>query len=130
MSEEIRGATSGRKSAAVVGGITTLEAEYKRVLHESRYEAKVYNRVKGRLGARIQSADVIILFTATVSHKMAYEIRKAAKMRGITLRTVRPSSVSALRKAMSAMRTPSDAGRDSDAGQRSCVEDHWVISGR
>jgi hypothetical protein len=91
-----------RRTIAVVGGITGLEPEYKRILEENNLLPKIYNQDSARLVGRIKGTDAIILFTGTVSHKMAEKIRRAAKVGEIPLINVQPSSISALRKSVGA----------------------------
>ena len=91
-----------RRTVAVVGGITGLEPEYRRILEENNLLPKIYNQDSARLVGRIKGTDAIILFTGTVSHKMAEKIRRAARAGEIPLINVQPSSISALRKSVGA----------------------------
>jgi len=89
------------KSVAVVGGIMTLQPQYRRVLEERNLDPRIYNRDTALIWGGLKGADAIILFSGTVSHKMAIKARKAAMSRGIPLITVRRSSVSALKRSIS-----------------------------
>ena len=91
------GEERSRKSVAVVGGILGLEPEYRRILEQRDLLPRIYNRDSASLIDRIKSTDAIILFTGTVSHKMAEKIRRAAKVGGIPLINLQRSSISALR---------------------------------
>jgi hypothetical protein len=89
-----------RRTVAVVGGIMALEPQYRRVLEESNFFPKIYNQDSARLVGKIKRTHAIILFTGTVSHKMAEKIKRMAALREIPLFTVQPSSISALRRSM------------------------------
>ena len=89
-----------RRTVAVVGGILSLEPEYRRVLEENNLFPRIYNQDSARLIGRVKSTDAIILFTGTVSHKMAEKIRRAARSSEIPLINVSRSSISALRRSM------------------------------
>ena len=83
-----------------------MEPEYRRILEEKSLFPKIYNQDSARLVGRIKGTDAIILFTGTVSHKMAEKIRRAAKVGEIPLINVQPSSISALRKSVGALSSP------------------------
>jgi hypothetical protein len=99
----------------VVGGIMTLEPQYRRVLEENNLNARICNRDASGLWGKMESADAIILFTGTVSHGMAIKARKTAASCGIPLITVTRSSVSALKNLMFDLH-PWGHGRDGAAG--------------
>jgi hypothetical protein len=89
-----------QKTVAVIGGILGLEPQYRRILEENNYLPRIYNQDSARLSGRVEMTDTIILFTGTVSHKMAEKVRKVAHLRDIPLVTVRRSSVSALKRSI------------------------------
>ena len=91
------------KSVAVVGGIMTLQPQYRRVLEERNLDPRIFNRDTAGIWGGLEGADVIILFSGTVSHGMAIKARKTAISCGIPLITVRRSSVSALKKSISGL---------------------------
>jgi hypothetical protein len=93
-----------QRTVAVIGGITGLEPQYRRVLEERNFYSRIYNQNNNGLKGTAEGTDFIILFTATVSHSMALRARKIAHSSGIPLVTVKPSSVSALKKSLSALR--------------------------
>ncbi|MGD0231817.1 MAG: DUF2325 domain-containing protein [Syntrophorhabdales bacterium] len=92
-----------QRTVAVVGGIMALEPQYRRVLEEGNFNFRIYNQYNPNLKRKAEATDLIILFTATVSHSMATQARKMANACGIPLIAVRPSSVSALRKSISTL---------------------------
>lgn len=91
------------KSVAVVGGITTLQPQYRRVLEERDLDLRIFSQDTPLIWAGLEGVDMIILFSGTVSHGMAIKARKTALSCGIPLITVRRSSVSALRKSISGL---------------------------
>jgi hypothetical protein len=95
-----------KRTIAVVGGILGLESQYRRILEENKFFPKIYNRDSAGLVGKIKGTDAIILFTGTVSHKMADKIRKVATLREIPLITVQPSSISALKKTVGSFPSP------------------------
>jgi len=88
------------RNVAVVGGILGLESRYRRILAESNFIPRIYNKGSARLKEKVEGMDIIILFTGTVSHKMAEMVRKVAGAREIPVLNVIPSSLSALRKSI------------------------------
>ena len=92
------------KTAAVVGGIAGLAPRYRRILEEHNFTSRIWNQDNIGLKRKVEGMDLIILFTATVSHAMAIKARKMAHSCGIPLVIVSPSSVSALKKSISALR--------------------------
>jgi hypothetical protein len=89
-----------QKTVAVIGGILGLEPQYKRILEENNCLPRIYNQDSARLSGKVERTDTIILFTGTVSHKMAEKVRKVAHLRDIPLVTVRRSSLSALKQSV------------------------------
>ncbi len=97
-----------QKTVTLIGGIMRLEPQYKRILEESNFNFRIYNQENNGFKGAAGGTDFIVLFTATVSHSMALRARKMAHLSGIPLVTVKPSSITALKKSVSAMkgRTP------------------------
>lgn len=58
-------------SVVIIGGHDRMVCQYKQICREHRCKAKVFTQMTGKLGNQIGSPDLIILFTNTVSHKMA-----------------------------------------------------------
>jgi hypothetical protein len=92
------------KSVAVVGGIMTLEPQYKKILKENHFLPNICNQNANGFWGKVEGADFIILFAGTVSHGMAIKARKTAAACGIPLVTVTPSSISALKKSIADLR--------------------------
>jgi hypothetical protein len=92
--------SSTHKTVAVVGGITTLQPQYHRILEENNLDPKICNHDGPGVWGKVEGSDMIILFAGTVSHVMAIKARKTAASYGIPLLTLTRSSVSALKKSL------------------------------
>lgn len=58
-------------SVVIIGGHDRMVCQYKKICRQHNYKAKVFTQMSGKLREQIGSPDLIILFTNTVSHKMA-----------------------------------------------------------
>lgn len=58
-------------SVVIVGGHDRMVSQYKKICKEHKCKAKVFTQMSANLANQIGSPDIIILFTNTVSHKMA-----------------------------------------------------------
>jgi hypothetical protein len=57
-------------SVVIVGGHDRMVSQYKKICKE-QCKAKVFTQMSANLSSQIGSPDLVILFTNTVSHKMA-----------------------------------------------------------
>ena len=58
-------------SIVIIGGHDRMVCQYKKICKNYNCKAKVFTQMPGNLGNQIGSPDLVILFTNTVSHKMA-----------------------------------------------------------
>lgn len=58
-------------SIVIIGGHDRMACQYKRICKDYKCKAKVFTQMSGNLKEKIGSPDLVILFTNTVSHKMA-----------------------------------------------------------
>ena len=58
-------------SVVIIGGHDRMVCQYMKICKEYKCKAKVFTQMSGNLRSQIGSPDLIILFTNTVSHKMA-----------------------------------------------------------
>lgn len=58
-------------SVVIVGGHDRMVSQYKKICRSYRCKAKVFTQMSAKFSSQIGSPDLIILFTNTVSHKMA-----------------------------------------------------------
>ena len=59
-------------SVVIVGGHDRMVQQYKKICKEYHCKAKVFTQMSARLSEQIGSPDLLILFTNTISHKMAH----------------------------------------------------------
>ena len=59
-------------SVVIVGGHDRMVQQYKKICKEYHCKAKVFTQMSARMGEQIGSPDLLILFTNTISHKMAH----------------------------------------------------------
>ena len=58
-------------SVVIVGGHDRMVCQYKKICKEHHCKAKVFTQMSANFCGQIGSPDLLILFTNTVSHKMA-----------------------------------------------------------
>lgn len=58
-------------SVVIVGGHDRMVCQYKKICKEHHCKAKVFTQMTGSLSSQMGNPDVVIVFTNTVSHKMA-----------------------------------------------------------
>lgn len=58
-------------SVVIIGGHDRMVCQYKKICKEYNCKAKVFTQMSANLSSQIGSPDLIVLFTNTVSHKMA-----------------------------------------------------------
>ena len=58
-------------SVVIIGGHDRMVCQYKKICKEYQCKAKVFTQMTGSLKDQIGKPDLIVLFTNTVSHKMA-----------------------------------------------------------
>lgn len=58
-------------SVVIIGGHDRMVCQYKKICKEYHCKAKVFTQMSAKLKDQIGSPDLVILFTNTVSHKMA-----------------------------------------------------------
>lgn len=58
-------------SIVIVGGHDRMVSQYKKICKEHKCKAKVFTQMSSSLASQIGTPDLVIVFTNTVSHKMA-----------------------------------------------------------
>ncbi|MCI8749227.1 MAG: DUF2325 domain-containing protein [Lachnospiraceae bacterium] len=58
-------------SVVIVGGHDRMVCQYKKICKDYHCKAKIFTQMPGNLKNMIGTPDLLILFTNTVSHKMA-----------------------------------------------------------
>lgn len=84
--------------AALIGGMDRLRKDYITTAKGLGVDLKVFTGQERSIRNQLGELDMMILFTGKVSHAAKAEAIKHAKSRGIPVRMVHSSGVSALRK--------------------------------
>ncbi|WP_407654338.1 MULTISPECIES: DUF2325 domain-containing protein [Caproicibacterium] len=84
----------------IVGGYDYMEPQYRRICEQYGCKAKMFSWMKGELKRKIGSPDLIVLFTGTVSHKMARCARDSAKHCHAAFEQCHCSSLQSLRRIL------------------------------
>ena len=87
-------------SVVIIGGNDRMTCQYKEICKAYRCRAKVFTQMPADFRGQIGKPDLMILFTGTVSHKMAGCALKEAARNSTPLARCRSSSASALRNVL------------------------------
>lgn len=87
-------------SIVLVGGHDKMHEEYKGICSRRGHRVKVYTQMPAKFEKLIGNPDGIVLFTATVSHKMVNIAVKEAKRKNIPVLRCHSSSASSLNGAL------------------------------
>lgn len=88
-------------SIVIIGGHDRMVGQYKKICKEHKCKAKVFTQMCGNLEQQIGCPDLIILFTNTVSHKMARCAVAEAQRKNTAIVRCHTSSRSALKDILS-----------------------------
>lgn len=84
-------------SVVIIGGHDRMVSRYKEICKGYRCKAKVFTQPSTGLKEKIGSADLIVLFTNTVSHKMVISATKQAGKKQIPVVRSHTSSAESLK---------------------------------
>lgn len=87
-------------SVVIIGGNECMERSYRELCRKHGCRTKVFCKYKTGMGDRIGEADLMILFTNTVSHKMVQSALSSVKPQTQIVRT-HTSSMASLKKILS-----------------------------
>lgn len=87
-------------SVVIIGGNDCMVCKYKNLCKEYNCNAKVFTQMGGSLKNRIGNADLLVLFTNTVSHKMVKVALTEAKCSSLKVARCHSSSISALKNVL------------------------------
>ena len=87
-------------SIVIVGGNDRMVCQYKEICKNFRCRAKVFTQMPADFRGQIGKPDLMILFTGTVSHKMAGCALKEAARNNTPLARCHSSSACALRSLL------------------------------
>ncbi len=83
-------------SVVIIGGHDRMVCKYKDICKKHKCKAKVFTQMPGDLKKQIGCPDLCVLFTNTVSHKMAKCALEEAKRKEVDVVRCHNSSSSAL----------------------------------
>lgn len=87
-------------SVVIVGGHDRMVCQYKQICKNYKCKAKVFTQMPGNFKAQIGKADLIILFTSTVSHIMVSGALQEASRNNINVARSHSSSSCALKRIL------------------------------
>ena len=87
-------------SVVIVGGHDRMGRQYMDICKKFNYKGKVFTQLPGNFKGQIGQADLIILFTSTVSHIMVNGAVQEAERNNIAIERSHSSSSSALKRIL------------------------------
>ena len=87
-------------SVVILGGNECMERRYKDLCKSYRCQAKIFTKPRGGLKDKLGSPDLMILFTATMSHKMLRGAMSELRGTDTIIEHCHSSSLSALRNIL------------------------------
>ena len=90
---------------ALIGGMDRLDKHYREAAQLAGIDLLIYNRSQTNIGARLKKADVLVIFTSMVSHRVKTEAMNAAKTHGIPVLMSHACGVCALRNCLDCVST-------------------------
>ncbi|MCI8484462.1 MAG: DUF2325 domain-containing protein [Lachnospiraceae bacterium] len=74
-------------SIVIIGGHDRMVCQYKKICRAYKCKAKVFTQMSGNLKEKIGRPDLMVVFTNTVSHKMAHcALSEAEKVKADVVR--------------------------------------------
>ncbi|MEY8392785.1 DUF2325 domain-containing protein [Lachnospiraceae bacterium] len=83
-------------SVVIIGGHERMENRYKEICKKYNHKSKVFTKMRTDLSRQIGTPDLMILFTATASHKMVRCAVAESERGNVALERSHSSSASAL----------------------------------
>lgn len=87
-------------SIVIIGGNERMEREYKSICKDFGFKSKVFTTMSSKVSKSIGNPDAIVIFTATVSHKMSKKAEEEAKKKNIPIHRIHSSGKVALMQCM------------------------------
>lgn len=88
-------------SIVIVGGHDRRVRQYTNICKDYKCKVKVFTQMPGNFKSQIGKADLVVLFTSTVSHIMVNGAVQEAEKNNISIARSHTSSSSALKKILS-----------------------------
>lgn len=86
-------------SVVIIGGNECMTRRYKEICESYDCSAKVYTKMSDGIRG-IGSPDLLVLFTAAMSHKMLHAVIRETKGQNVKIARSQSSSVSALKSVL------------------------------
>ncbi len=83
-------------SVVIIGGNERMERQYTDICRSYGHKAKVFTKESGSVAKKMGKADLLIIFTGTVSHKMMISAVDEAKRIGTRIARSQSGSAAAL----------------------------------
>jgi hypothetical protein len=90
---------------ALIGGMDRLDKHYREAAQLAGINLLIYNRSQTNIGAKLKKADVLVIFTSMVSHRVKNEAMTAARTHGIPVLMSHACGVCALRNCLECIGT-------------------------
>lgn len=87
-------------SVLIIGGNECMVCQYEKICREHGCRAKIFVKEKGCIKKKMGCPDLMIIFTSTVSHKMANSAVAEARRNGVRVERIHSSSCAALEGAL------------------------------
>lgn len=85
---------------ALIGGMDRLDKHYKEVAELAGLSLQIFSRSQTNIAAKLKKADLMVIFTNKVSHRVKTEAMQAAKSRGIPVIMRHTCGVCTLRECL------------------------------
>ncbi|MFA5527530.1 MAG: DUF2325 domain-containing protein [Peptostreptococcales bacterium] len=89
-------------SVVIIGGHDRMVSQYNNICKSYKCKMKLFTQIPSRFKDQIGCPDLIVLFTSTVSHKMAATAVQQAKKNNVVIARSHSSSGSALKEILEA----------------------------
>lgn len=83
-------------SVVIIGGNERMVCQYESICKSYGYKAKVFAKERSAIRKKLGVPDLLILFTTTVSHKMAVSAAQEARRNNVPIAHIHSSSAAAL----------------------------------
>ena len=90
---------------ALIGGMDRLDKHYKEVAELAGLSLQIFSRSQTNIAAKLKKADLMVIFTNKVSHRVKTEAMQTAKSCGIPVIMRHTCGVCTLRECLECFRT-------------------------
>jgi hypothetical protein len=90
---------------ALIGGMDRLDKHYMEVAKQAGFSLQIFTRSQTNIAAKLKKADVMVIFTNKISHRVKFEAMSAAKAHGIPVIMQHSCGVCTLRSCLECFAT-------------------------